>query len=89
LGHRNVTVRQGDGYRGWPERAPFDRILLTAAPPDIPRALIDQLAPGGRLVAPVGREAGQKLVVVDKDAKGKVSQRDAGPVLFVPMRPGK
>ena len=87
--HDNVVVRQGDGYRGWPERAPFDRIIVTAAPPEIPQALIDQLAPRGRLVAPVGADADQDLVVVEKDAKGKVSRRSAGPVRFVPMRPGK
>jgi protein-L-isoaspartate(D-aspartate) O-methyltransferase len=54
LGYRNVTVRQGDGYKGWPEQAPFDGIMVTAAPPEVPQALIDQLANGGRLVAPVG-----------------------------------
>jgi protein-L-isoaspartate(D-aspartate) O-methyltransferase len=56
LGFGNVQVRIGDGYAGWPERAPFDRIILTAAPPEVPRALLDQLADGGILVAPVGRE---------------------------------
>ena len=90
LGYRNVHVRVGDGYKGWPEEAPFDRILLTAAPKEIPQPLLDQLAPGGRLVAPVGPTYGaQEIIVVDKDAKGKLSRRTDLPVRFVPMVPGK
>lgn len=85
LGYRNIHVRQGDGYRGWPEQAPFDRIILTAAPLEIPEELIDELAPGGRLVAPVGSNADQQLVVVDKSATGHLSRRIIFPVLFVPM----
>jgi protein-L-isoaspartate(D-aspartate) O-methyltransferase len=88
LGCRNVTVRIGDGYEGWPEQAPFDKILLTAAPPDVPQKLIDQLKPGGRLVAPVGT-GWQELVVIDKDASGRVRRRTEFPVMFVPMVPGK
>lgn len=88
LKHTNVIVRQGDGYLGWPERAPFDRIILTASPPEVPTALIDQLANDGRLVAPVGTSDAQDLVVIDKDARGKVTRRATGQVLFVPMRPG-
>ena len=88
LGHR-VEVRHGDGYKGWPEKAPFDRIILTAAPPEIPQALIDQLAKGGRLVAPVGAAMAQELTVVEKDAKGAIRRRTEGGVSFVPMRPGK
>lgn len=88
LGYRNITVKIGDGYLGWPEEAPFDKILLTAAPPDVPQKLIEQLRPGGRLVAPVG--AGwQELVVIDKDAKGNVRRRTEFPVMFVPMVPGR
>jgi len=83
----NVTVREGDGYRGWPEKAPFDRILLTAAPPEIPRSLLEQLRPGGRLVAPIGVEA-QNLVVVQKSADGRTSTRSVLPVRFVPMVKG-
>jgi protein-L-isoaspartate(D-aspartate) O-methyltransferase len=83
LGHANVFVRAGDGYRGWPEKAPFDAILVTAAPPEIPAPLLEQLAPGGRLVAPVGREH-QELVVVVKGASGLV-RRTVIPVIFVPM----
>lgn len=87
LGYKNVHVRKGDGYRGWPEQSPFDSIILTAAPPEIPQALIDQLAPRGRLVAPVGGRDDQQLVIVDKDANGGLRRRTAFPVLFVPMVP--
>ncbi len=83
LGYRNVTVRAGDGYRGWPERAPFDAILVTAAPPEIPQPLLEQLAMGGRLVAPVG-EGDQELVVVERTAAG-LQRRRIIPVRFVPM----
>jgi protein-L-isoaspartate(D-aspartate) O-methyltransferase len=83
LGYRNVTVRAGDGYRGWPERAPFDAILVTAAPPEIPQPLLDQLAVGGRLVAPVG-EGEHELVLVERTAAG-LKRRNIIPVRFVPM----
>ena len=90
LGHSNVVVRRGDGYAGWPEEAPFDGIILTAAPPEIPKALIDQLKPGGRLVAPVGRTVfSQELVLVEKDRNGRVRERSVLPVRFVPMVQGK
>jgi len=86
LDYRNVSVRLGDGYLGWPEHAPFDRIILTAAPPELPQALVDQLAPQGRLVAPVGRNPdAQKIVLVTKDARGNVRRRNQLPVRFVPM----
>lgn len=86
LGYTNVEVRIGNGYLGWPEHAPFDRIIITAAPPEIPKALIDQLKPGGKLVAPVGPAVGeQQLVVVDKSRSGRISQRKVIPVAFVPM----
>jgi protein-L-isoaspartate(D-aspartate) O-methyltransferase len=87
-GLANITVRTGDGYRGWPEHAPFDGIILTAAPPEIPQALIDQLRPGGKLVAPVGT-LDQELVVVEKDAKGTIKRRSVTAVRFVPMVPGR
>jgi protein-L-isoaspartate(D-aspartate) O-methyltransferase len=87
LGFRNVTVREGDGYRGWPDKAPFDRIILTAAPPEIPQVLLDELRPGGRLVAPVGVGV-QKIVVVQKSADGKTTTRSLLPVRFVPMKKG-
>ena len=88
LGFRNVNVYCADGYRGWPEAAPFDGILLTAAPPEIPPALVAQLAPGGKLVAPVGRLPYQDLVLVEKDAAGNVRRRSVTGVTFVPMVPG-
>jgi protein-L-isoaspartate(D-aspartate) O-methyltransferase len=85
IGYRNVHVRAGDGYAGWPEHAPFDRIMLTAAPEEIPKPLVDQLAPGGRLIAPVGGQgAAQWLTIVDKTPKG-VTQRRTLPVRFVPF----
>jgi protein-L-isoaspartate(D-aspartate) O-methyltransferase len=89
LGYRNVTVKQGDGYLGWPDQAPFDRIILTAAPSEVPLALIDQLARGGKLVAPVGPAFDQELVVLEKDAVGHITRRMAGPVIFVQMKPGE
>jgi protein-L-isoaspartate(D-aspartate) O-methyltransferase len=86
LRYRNVTVRDGDGYKGWPEEAPFDRIILTAAPPEIPQALVDQLRRGGRMVAPVGENPfTQELVVVEKTASGEIRRRSVRPVAFVPM----
>jgi protein-L-isoaspartate(D-aspartate) O-methyltransferase len=83
LGYRNVMVRIGDGYAGWPEVAPFDVIILTAAPPKIPGALIEQLADGGILVAPEGEYA-QELVVITKH-DGTVTRRTVTYVRFVPM----
>ena len=89
LGYTDVQVRHGDGYKGWPEQAPFDAILVTAAPEIVPPALIAQLKPGGRLVAPVGEEdAIQKLVLLEKDDRGRIAQKELLPVRFVPMRGG-
>jgi len=85
LGFTNIETRIGDGYAGWPEQAPFDRIILTAAPPEIPETLIRQLRAGGRLVAPVGEVPVQELVVIDKDAQGKLTHRREYAVQFVPM----
>ncbi|HSP94963.1 MAG TPA: protein-L-isoaspartate(D-aspartate) O-methyltransferase [Thermoanaerobaculia bacterium] len=84
LGYSNVTVREGDGYRGWGEHAPFDAIIVTAAPDRIPGPLLDQLAPGGRLVIPVGSFF-QELKVLSKDKNGQISEKDILPVRFVPM----
>ena len=86
LGYGNVTVSVGNGYLGLLNEAPFDRIILTAAPVELPQALIDQLKPGGRLVAPGGPVYGnQQLIVVTKNAAGKVHRRSVLPVRFVPM----
>jgi protein-L-isoaspartate(D-aspartate) O-methyltransferase len=87
LGYENVFVRLGDGYKGWPEKAPFDAIIVTAAPPTIPQALVDQLAEGGRMIVPVGTGV-QELILIEKK-NGRVSQRDITSVRFVPMVHGK
>jgi protein-L-isoaspartate(D-aspartate) O-methyltransferase len=84
LEYHNVQVRHGDGYRGWPEHAPFDVIILAAAPPHVPEPLVEQLAVGGRLVLPVG-ERSQELVVVEKQPDGSTRQWTEVPVRFVPM----
>jgi protein-L-isoaspartate(D-aspartate) O-methyltransferase len=86
LGYSNVTVRHGNGYHGWPDRAPFDRIIVTAAPPDLPQVLLEQLKPGGKLIAPVGRGVfDQYLRLWTKRVDGKVEMRNIIPVRFVPM----
>ena len=86
LGYDNISVRVGDGYKGWPEEEPFDRIIVTAAPEKVPEALVDQLKPGGRMVLPVGpRWWGQDLLVIEKDKRGKVVRENTIPVRFVPM----
>lgn len=86
LGYNNVHVLAGDGYKGWPEKAPFDRIILTAAPPELPQALVDQLKPGGILLAPVGKTTlEQEIIRVSKAADGKITRRSLLPVRFVPM----
>ncbi len=85
LGYRNITVRHGDGYAGWPERAPFTRIIVTAAPEELPQELVDQLAIGGTMVVPVGPRSGdQELRILRKTERGLVSERSL-PVRFVPM----
>jgi len=84
LGYKNVQVRCGDGYRGWPEKAPFDVIIVAAAPDHVPEPLVNQLAPGGRMVLPVGRWY-QELVLIEKDDEGNVTKRTIAPVAFVPM----
>jgi len=90
LGYRNIEVRIGDGYKGWPEKAPFDAIVVTAAAPRVPRALVEQLKPGGRMVIPVGeRWEVQQLLLVVRKADGTVEQRNVLPVRFVPLVPGR
>ena len=88
MGYRNVEVRIGDGYAGWPEKAPFDGIVVTAAAPRVPQTLIDQLKPGGRLVIPVGeRWEVQQLLLITKKADGTTERRNVLPVRFVPLVP--
>jgi protein-L-isoaspartate(D-aspartate) O-methyltransferase len=84
LGYSNVHVRIGNGYRGWPEEAPFDAIIVTASPPDIPETLVAQLKVGGRMVVPVGAGAVQNLELLTKTPNGVLS-KDMVPVRFVPM----
>jgi protein-L-isoaspartate(D-aspartate) O-methyltransferase len=86
LGYDNVETRIGDGYKGWPEAAPFDAILVTAAPDHVPQPLVEQLKPGGRMVIPVGHQiGGQDLLVVEKSADGRTIRRNVLPVRFVPL----
>ena len=90
LGYKNVEVRVGDGYQGWPEKAPFDAIVVTAAAPQVPPALIAQLRTGGRMVIPVGGTADiQYLKVLTKRADGGYDEKRVLPVRFVPLVPGK
>jgi protein-L-isoaspartate(D-aspartate) O-methyltransferase len=90
LGYRNIETRIGDGYNGWPDRAPFDAIIVTAAAPHVPSALVAQLKPGGRMVIPVGGEAEvQFLQVLVKQADGSISTQRSLPVRFVPLTRGK
>ncbi|MBX3423180.1 MAG: protein-L-isoaspartate(D-aspartate) O-methyltransferase [Pirellulaceae bacterium] len=84
LGYDNVTVRYADGYRGWPEQAPFDIIIVAAAPTEIPQPLLDQLAPGGKMVIPIGG-ASQDLRLVERLADGELRERQVAGVRFVPM----
>lgn len=86
LGYANVVTRVGDGYHGWEEHAPYDGIVVTAAAPYVPPALVAQLKPGARLVIPVGpSHFSQVLELIEKDQDGKVSTRDVLPVAFVPL----
>jgi protein-L-isoaspartate(D-aspartate) O-methyltransferase len=86
LNYDNVTVRAGDGYAGWPEHAPFDGIIVTAAAEHLPPPLLKQLKPGGKLVIPVGEHHGyQELLVVEVDAEGEARHTSVLPVRFVPL----
>ncbi|MBP7867689.1 MAG: protein-L-isoaspartate(D-aspartate) O-methyltransferase [Acidobacteria bacterium] len=86
LGYANVVCRVGDGWKGWPEKAPFDVILVTAAPPEVPPDLVRQLAPGGRMVVPVGGTGEtQELTLVTRDTEGRVGYETLLPVRFVPL----
>jgi len=86
LGYSNVTVRAGDGYVGWPEHAPFDRIMVTAGASHIPQPLIDQLKVGGKMVIPVGKSWNRlQLTLVEKTKTGKLKTQKVLPVAFVPL----
>jgi protein-L-isoaspartate(D-aspartate) O-methyltransferase len=85
LGYRNVRVIEGNGHDGFPGRAPYDRILVSAAAEEVPNELVLELAPGGRLVMPVGDDLGQELVVGDKSESGEMSFRRGVPCIFVPL----
>ena len=87
LGYSNVDVRLGDGFSGWPEEAPFDRIIVTAAPPELPEELIAQLGEGGLLVSPVGPADGLQVLVRGRKHESDVQIEQLGPVRFVPMEP--
>ena len=90
LGYGNIEVKIGDGYAGWPEKAPFDGIVVTAAAPRVPQALVDQLKPGGRMVIPVGGSAEtQYLKLLTKRAEGGIDEKRVLAVRFVPLVPGK
>ncbi len=82
LGYKNFTIRVGDGSKGWPEHAPFDRIIVAAASKLVPPALIEQLKPGGRMVLPIGPPDSQKLTIVEKDDNNRTQIRDLMPVRF-------
>jgi protein-L-isoaspartate(D-aspartate) O-methyltransferase len=88
LGYTNIQTKIGDGYKGWPQHAPFDGILVTAAPNHIPKPLVDQLKPGGRMVIPVG-DFSQDLLVVTKQDDGASLSRTVLPVRFVPLVRGR
>jgi protein-L-isoaspartate(D-aspartate) O-methyltransferase len=90
LGYRNIEIRIGDGYQGWPEKAPFDGIVVTAAAPTVPPSLLAQLKPGGRMVIPVGAAGGvQQLLLLTKAADGRVDEKRVIPVRFVPLVPAR
>lgn len=84
LGYKNVLVKAGDGYKGWPEHAPFDAIIVTAAPNHVPQPLVEQLKEGGRMVIPVGESGAQKLYLLEKRG-GQIRQTAVIPVRFVPL----
>ena len=90
LGYENISFKTGDGYLGWPENAPFDGIIVTCAPDQIPQPLIDQLAPGGRMVIPVSYASSvQDLILIEKTASGRLKRTNLMPVQFVPLIRGR
>ena len=89
IGYDNIHVKIGDGYKGWPKKAPFDAVIVTAAPQDIPPALIEQLKEGGRMIIPVGPVGGVQNLIRGVKKSGKLKTKDVLPVRFVPMVKGK
>lgn len=85
LRHKNVTVKCGDGYQGWPEHAPFDGIIVTCAPEEVPQPLVEQLKEGGRMVIPVGPQSGVQYLYLLKKKQGELERIVIWPVRFVPM----
>ncbi|NNC89789.1 MAG: protein-L-isoaspartate(D-aspartate) O-methyltransferase [Akkermansiaceae bacterium] len=85
LGYRNVTVKAGDGYKGWKEHAPFDAVIVTCAPDHVPQPLVDQLKEGGRMIIPVGAQGRVQSLYVMAKKDGKVERKSVMPVRFVPM----
>jgi protein-L-isoaspartate(D-aspartate) O-methyltransferase len=88
LGYDNVEIRVGNGYHGWPQHAPFDKVIVTAAPDLIPAPLINQLKPGGIMVIPAGLPDHQQLILVEKDGSGRVTTREILPVRFSQLEEG-
>jgi protein-L-isoaspartate(D-aspartate) O-methyltransferase len=85
LGYSNIAFKIGNGYKGWPERAPFDKVIVTAAPDLIPSSLILQLKPGGKMVIPAGLGDAQQLIVVEKDLNGRITTKEILPVRFAQL----
>jgi protein-L-isoaspartate(D-aspartate) O-methyltransferase len=85
LGYRNIEVRTGDGYKGWPEKAPFDAIMVTAGADETPAPLLEQLKPGGKMVIPLGPSSATKLTLIEKQDDGRIRSRVIIPVRFVPF----
>ncbi|MFC1884920.1 protein-L-isoaspartate(D-aspartate) O-methyltransferase [Thermodesulfobacteriota bacterium] len=88
MGYKNVHVKVGDGYKGWPDKAPFDAVIVTCAPEEIPEALIEQLKDGGRMIIPVGKENTVQSLVRAVKKGDRLEILDKVPVLFVPMVKG-
>ena len=89
VGLTNVVIRVGDGSRGWPEHAPFDKILVTAAARQVPELLVEQLKTGGRMVVPIGPAEAQRLTLIRKDSEGQIERRDVLPVRFTQLETGQ
>ena len=89
VGLTNVVIRVGDGSRGWPEHAPFDKILVTAAARQVPELLVEQLKTGGRMVVPIGPAEAQRLTLIRKDSEGQIERREVLPVRFTQLETGQ